>query len=488
MSTHFKGILIIFLVGIVSPIMSMPPSPEVGGVKPWRPSLRPQSEQDNYALRLCKSKRDTHAKHSSSTNYIAYEEPQSESKGLCILVNFSDLTFQESNTKADFDSMANGLNYTFDGAIGSVREYFREQSGGLYVPRFDLYGPVTLSHPYAWYGKDTLYRGNDRYPVDFVLDACYAAKQLGADFSQYDEDGDGMVDFVYIIYAGYGQADGGSSNCIWPFEWDIESALAFGNTSQQQDSFYVNMNWNTGTVISERLPQIDGKTINKFACSNELRHNDSHRLGICTMCHEFSHVLGLPDYYVTQDDSPMAYADEEPGRWSLMSSGSYNNNGKTPPNYSVYDKFYLGWAKPTFLSQPQIVSVPADGQTYFYFKSDRIEPQQGPFCTDTVWYIENRQLEGWDAYLPGHGIVTWQIMYDANLWEDNVPNDYSTRCGISDVITGTGTMNYNYDNYVPSALPNTTITPASSQRYSILGQPVENGKMIIENGKVRLEY
>ena len=338
-------------------------------------------------------------------------------RGLLILVNFSDVTFAETNTIQAFDSLANGENYTYNGANGSCQAYFKDQSNGQYVPHFDVVGPVVLPQSMAYYGANKL-DGNDQYVVDFVIDACKGADELGVDFAEYDNDNDGMVDFVYIIYAGYAESEGGGADAVWPHNWDLISALYFGYTNQRE-------NFAT-SATNYKLPEIDGKLLNNYACSNEIKKSNNARAGIGTICHEFSHVLGLPDYYLTSNN-PTVNQRYTPGAWSLMGYGNYLNAGNTPPNYSVYDKYYLGWLEPEALAKSQTLEIPADGKTTYMISHNEQHVNAGPYRTDTVYYIENRQLEGWDAYLPGHGMLIWQVIFDEEDWFNNCPNDYAPR-------------------------------------------------------------
>ncbi len=339
-------------------------------------------------------------------------------KGLMILVELSDLSFLPNNTKADFDSLANGKNYVYNGATGSAQAYFKAQSNGQYVPQFDVVGPVKLHQTYAYYGKNPA-GDYDQYIADFVIDAVVLAHDsLHVDFSQYDHDQDSEVDFVYLLYAGKGEADGGPSSTIWPLSWELKSALYYGYTNQSTYFYKSENNCN--------LPTFNGKQIVNFACSAELRSSGA-RSGIGTLCHEFTHVLGLPDYYITDEYAATMSRNTTPGDWSLMGSACYLNYGNTPCHYSVYDKFCLGWGTPQVLSVAQDVTLPADGKTYYMITRNGQMPQAGYACTDTVYYLENRQQTGWDTYLPGHGMLIWQVVYDDEMWENNTPNDYSTR-------------------------------------------------------------
>lgn len=338
-------------------------------------------------------------------------------KGLLLLVDFSDVTFDLMNTQQAFDSLANGDDYTYNGATGSCQAYFKAQSNGQYIPEFDVVGPLVLPHPTAYYGANDK-DGYDQYVVDLVIDACRAADQNGVDFSQYDNDKDGVVDFIYIIYAGYAESETTNANDIWPHNWDLISAMYYGYTNQNE--YYAN------SETDYKLPSYDGKLVDAYACSNELRNKTGKRAGIGTICHEFSHVLGLPDYYLTTEGA-IVRERETPGAWSLMGYGNYLNNGNTPPNYSVYDKYYLGWIEPEALTKPQSIELPADSKTSYMLASNEKHVAEGPYRTDTVYYIENRQQEGWDAYLPGHGMLIWRVIYNEDDWYDNCPNDFVAR-------------------------------------------------------------
>lgn len=323
--------------------------------------------------------------------------------GLVILAEFPDKKFTSATPHADFDSLMNGINYNYDGATGSVRQYFIDQSNGQYKPQFTVVGPVTMPHESAYYGTNDSW-GYDRYLADFVIDACLAADDK-ADFSQIDFDNDGYADFVYIVYAGRGEADGGGSSTLWPCSWELSNTLYSEYTNQT-------------TYTWDKLPKLDGKFIENYAISNELRKGNC-RAGIGGVCHEYSHVCGLPDVYDSY------YGDNydnsaTPGDWHLMDQGAYNNGGKTPPSYSPWDKYFLGWVQPSLLTDACNDTLRADGQTYRYIAADgKAKKATAP---TPVYYIENRQQTGWDAYSPGHGMLIWMVNYDGDIWAANEPN------------------------------------------------------------------
>ena len=174
-------------------------------------------------------------------------------RGLIILVNFADVAFKTD--KAELDSMLTGENYTRNysyvynkytyniSSNGSARQYFQDASFGQYNPQFDVVGPVTLSETMAYYGKNNPSTGQDMRPEEMILDACKLVDD-SVDFTLYDNNNDGVVDFVYVFYAGFGEADGGGANTIWPHQ-------------------YFASWWET--------VRLDGKKIDRYACSNELR-------------------------------------------------------------------------------------------------------------------------------------------------------------------------------------------------------------------------
>lgn len=228
---------------------------------------------------------------------------------LVIMANFSDYAFV--STRADVDSMFNASNWAKDGATGSVRQYFYDQSSGAYNPQFDIVGPVTLSQGYAYYGAG---RNSSANVSEMVVEAC-ALVNDSVDFTLYDTNGDNKVDLVYIAFAGFGENDPpatdlipNSADLVWPHYSTI-------NTEKCGSYPYV----------------FDGKTINGYECANELDGFYSTATqkvvaGIGVMVHEFCHGLGLPDLYNTRNQ----YAHKTWGEWDIMDYGPYNNDMHTP--------------------------------------------------------------------------------------------------------------------------------------------------------------
>ena len=338
-------------------------------------------------------------------------EPNLAPKGVVILVNFSDKSMQSGHTQATFDELCNSLNCTVNAGYPSAGQYFADQSNGSYRPQFDVFGPVTLSRNVAYYGTDLEGQdeGTDTLATDAVIEGCIlASQQFSINWADYDSNNDGYVDFVYVIYAGKGQADGGTSETIWPHNWSVASARYYHNCT-----------------YSEAQCKIGGKKIDNYAMSGELSGDSLG--GIGTLCHEFGHVMGLPDLYDT--DYGTVYDNcLTPNDWNIMDGGSYNGDGHCPPNYDPWEKDFFGWLTPINLgNEGQNVTLYANGtenqQTYQINASGTYV---SPTTSGLRYYIENRQAVGWDAPLTGHGMLIWKVNFNASAWENNAPNNSET--------------------------------------------------------------
>ena len=304
---------------------------------------------------------------------------------------------------------------------GTARQYFHDQSWGQYNPIFDVIGPVTVSQNLAYYGQNDSYYNQDSYPDKMISEACKLADtQFGVDFTQYDNDNDGYVDFVYVIYAGFGEADGGPANTIWPHN----STLIY----QGQGIKCI----------------VDGKQVNNYACSNELQYYGKVYNGIGTFCHEFSHVLGLPDLYITENKST---THKTLGQWDILDYGPYNNDGNTPPGYSAYERFYCGWLTPRVLTEPENVPLQTiDSQEALLVcngdNHNLIGTSPDP---QTFYLLEARNQEGWDKYLPGEGLMITRIMYDYSKWSSNSVNNTKDQMGVDMMEAKTNNTDWGAD-------------------------------------------
>lgn len=315
---------------------------------------------------------------------------QGTKKGLIILAQFTDSKFKSGHDLALYERIANDENYSGNNFRGSIKDYFKAQSHGLFELDFDVAGICQLQHPYAYYGKNNSQK-EDVKPGEMVAEACLWAHEHGINFSKYDWNGDGEVDQVFVLYAGHGEASYKDANTIWPH------------------MYYLSVS-DYGKPLS-----LDGVTVDTYACSSEL-NGDGNLDGIGTFCHEFSHCMGFPDLYDTSSDGGWFGM----GDFDLMCSGSYNGDSKCPAGYSAYEKAECGWLTLKDMTnieqETSIVGVQpmsADGDAYI-IKNKGHE--------DEYYILENRQKTGWDSYLPASGLMITHVDYDADIWDWNMPN------------------------------------------------------------------
>ena len=305
-----------------------------------------------------------------------------QKKGLIILVEFPDQTFSMSDPKTFYDKVANLKGFNEQYFNGSVHDYFYAQSDGKFDLSFDVVGPVKVSQPYSYYGND-----NEAKVPEMVREACIAINTQ-VDFSNYDWNKDGEVEEVFALYSGYGQADHPDDDkYIWPHMFWLQTS-------------------------STDVPLVLDRTkIDTYACANEMTYNN-YVNGIGTICHEFSHCLGLPDMYDTNNGGNYGM-----GSWDLMDSGCYNGFTYTPSGYTGYERMICGWASPVSLNSDTIISgmrpLSDKGTSYIIYNPNN----------KTEYYIlDNRQLQGFDKDLPGHGLLITHIDYDQTIWDWNSVN------------------------------------------------------------------
>ncbi len=399
--------------------------------------------------------------------------PNLAPKGVVILVNFSNRSMASGHTLATFNELFNAENCTVNNGYPSAREYFKSQSNGAYSPQFDVFGPVKLSKSYSYYGNNVGYGDNseDEFATDAVIEACILANQQysSLNFADYDSDKDGKVDFVYVVYAGYGEADGGDENTIWPHNWSIQELV-----TQYSES----------TAYSKSQTRLDGVYLDNYAMSNELNSYNDVLCGIGTLCHEFGHVMGLPDFYETNYGSNYQNA-LTPNDWDVMDGGAYNGNGHCPPNYSPWEKYFFGWHTPLNLgSDGQNLTLYANGtENYQAYQINASGKQQGATATGVCYYIENRQLQGWDEGLPSHGMLIWKVSYNATAWANNAPNnDGTSGSPLYTLVSASGTKIGTYQNsshtaYVYDGPKNPYPGSANvTSKTLITGKPLKNIK------------
>ena len=295
-----------------------------------------------------------------------------------ILMSFADCDFSSENPQQFYDRLFNEGGFNLGHGPGCVADYFRDQSGGQFNVVFDVVGPIKLTSKQKT-------NSNNNFGTTQIWKAIKLADEQ-FNYADYDWDDDGDAETVIVVYAGYGgnEVEDISDGCIWPNTNNLSMTL-------------------------------DGVTIGSYSASPELWTENTF-CGIGTICHEFCHVLGLPDFYPTSS-SEFSVLDE----WDLMDGGNYADEGWCPPNLSVHERELLGWGVPETLTDTKaITDLPAynsSGKAYRIFNDA---------CPTEYYLIENRQWEGWDLMLPNHGLLITHVDFNASVWQDNHVNSSPT--------------------------------------------------------------
>lgn len=370
-------------------------------------------------------------------NYSDGQRP----KALIILADFADQKFKryvESDKKNDqitkeiFDQYLNrldaapshGCDPTLNKNIGSVAKYFNDMSNGAFVPQFDVATVVHLNNPMETYGYDEYDADGNITNIDpncqnFIKDVCTLAND-SVDFSEYDANNDGYVDLVYIIYAGYGESTGGDDNTLWPKSGTVSGGSYDGKTVSRYG------------IHSELNFNLD-RTVNKFNGVPQIN-------GIGLFCHEFTHCMGLADFYPTHKYDNYVPAGELTAQqmgnpameyWDLMDGGEYSYNGYIPTAYTAWEREYMGWMEMDVLKAEnsgqkiELINIDKNnGKAYKIFPDDDETGNEYVF-------IQNIQPYGWNYWLAnyfGHGMLVTYVCYDKTAFSlggdivNSIPN------------------------------------------------------------------
>lgn len=330
-------------------------------------------------------------------------------KGLVVLVDFKNKKFADGHDLEYYKNVINGKDFSDEeeGYVGSVRDYFLAQSNGQFELDFDVVGPVTMSKNSGYYGGDGAYQKDEKV-YEMIKEACDGIQDK-VNLKDYDWDGDGEADQVFFLYAGLGQASGGSAGTIWPHESELRY-------------------WPCGV-----LSYSTGK-INTYACANELQpetQGSSRYIsaGIGTICHEFSHCLGFADMYDTTGGGGYGMSV-----FDVMDQGSYNGNGFVPCNYTAFERIYAGWVEAIELIDPATVkdmkSVSDYGRPFIMYNYKN---------TNEYFLLENRQNTGWDKGLYGsNGLLIVHVNYVPSRWANNSVNSSAEKIQCCTVVNADG--------------------------------------------------
>ena len=358
---------------------------------------------------------------------------------LVILVEFADLDF--TYTREDFENLTSQKNY---GGVGSFKDYYYDQSGGKLDLGVRVVGPYKLTDDMAYYGADgrvfvgySFVSQRDKNVSIMVREAIEFASQ-DVDFSHFDNNGDGTADGVFIYYAGTPQSTTGNTDEIWPHQ---------SNT---------------------RISTYNGAAVARYACSSEIEFTGGSMAGIGTMCHEFGHMLGLPDMYDTDYESSGGQSQHN-GSYDLMANGNYNDENRTPPNLSILEKAMLGWAEADTLSSVQenltVKIINGNNDKGYYIKGST----DGNGNNEEFFMIESRsKANKWDAFLPSDGMLIYHGLHSKiNAWINNGTNSININPANRGwyIVSSDGMSEHTATEYAPFNENNyTSFTPVSKAK------------------------
>lgn len=313
-------------------------------------------------------------------------------KVLIVLMQFTDKQFTYS--QQDFNELFNATGYSYDGAAGSVKDYYAFVSNGQLDLTSDIVGPYTSKNMMSYYGGNSFLGGNDKNPYELFKEALEQVSQ-DVNLSEYDSNGDGYVDNLHIIYAGYGEEAGAESSAIWAHEMSFSPI------------------------------EIQGVKIDRYSCAPELRSNSGYGISrIGPHCHEIGHALGAMDYYDTDYETGGQYSGTS--TWDVMASGSWNDDGIRPANFNAYTKCYeFGWCNIEEITEgEELILKPSATDNLIYQINTPID---GEF-----FLLENRQQTSFDSSCPGHGMLIYHISKDieSHRNKNDINSTYPQNCYI----------------------------------------------------------
>ncbi|MDR0866109.1 MAG: M6 family metalloprotease domain-containing protein [Candidatus Symbiothrix sp.] len=309
-------------------------------------------------------------------------------KAICALIGFPDKPFQY--TQEDFDKLMNQVGYRKGIQKGSVKDFYLENSYGQLELIVTVTGPYTAKYNHAFYGENDK-NEQDMYPDSLAREAAdFAFNEPTINPADFDNDGDGYIDTFHFLYAGYGEEAGAPANCIWAHKYGFWPALTYGR-----------------------------KKLDTYSCSPELRGSTGTNITyIGPICHELCHVFGAPDYYDT-DGEGNGGDFTGTGNWDLMATGSWNNDGATPAHINMFQKMGFGWVNPVELTLPQTIKeMPNSAENPVAYVIKSTNPNE-------YYVLENRQKTGFDAGVPGAGLLIYHVNYKASdFWQNTVNNKH----------------------------------------------------------------
>ena len=291
------------------------------------------------------------------TQASAAVPPQGTVNILAICIDYPDQPATYGTTS--FFSMFNGPSDK-----PTFKQYYLNNSYGKLDMTVDVVGWVRAKQNYQRYG----YSGGYAASHALVAEAIAGAEAEGVDFSKYDNDNDGKVDGVIIIHAGPGAEEGGRDEYVWSHRWAINSV------------YY------------------DDRFVSDYTIQPETRYGG--RVGIGIFCHEFGHLLGLPDLYDTDFGDGRSNGI---GEWGLMGTGGWLGEEAYPAGMSAWSKEAMGWAEAEDITGnygSYTLNAASQNNTFYKIRTAN---------ANEYFLLENRQRQGVDAQLNGTGMAIWHI-------------------------------------------------------------------------------
>lgn len=371
-----------------------------------------EKQSKEHLLEVIQTKAEQRTKNSRSRilqHYNQNKSVQGQRKVLVVLMQFADLKF--SKTHDDFDALFNKKNYAIDGAKGSVWDYYNYVSYGMLDLHSDIIGPFNLQHEMEYYGGNVGWGSNDKNPYALFQEALEKTAE-NVNLAEYDTDGDGYIDNIHIIYAGYGEEAGASSDAIWAHESTFDTI------------------------------EKNGIKIDRYSCAPELRSNRGEGISrIGPHCHEIGHALGAMDYYDTDYNTGGYYSGT--GKWDVMASGSWNNEGVSPANFNPYTKVYdFGWCWIENVSENGQLHISPSSYSNKVYRINSSNPNE-------YFLLENRQQDSFDISSPGHGLLIFHVSDDIerNKATNTINSTYPQTCYVICASSGYRAVSSNPSSY-----------------------------------------
>ena len=387
---------------------------------------------------------------------------------LVVLAAFNDRLFKDevSATMEEWNKIFNTEHLTEAPFKGSVHDYFLDQSYGDFSVVFDL-EYVQVGGDAAKYASNDIDDENSQYLVDDVVDIL---RTRDIDWGKYDWNGDGYVNQLLIIYAGYGMNDSDEPDLIWPHQWWMSEHMVNDDSGSYREPLSVSSG--------------DKEYLVDCYCALAELLEDNPYGSFGTICHEYSHCFGLPDFYY--GSRSVLYT------WDLMDSGNYNGDGMLPASYSAHERWLMGWLTPIELTEKTtITDMPAlaeEGRAYL-IRNDG--------CENEYYIVENRQPKGWDEGLPGSGILVFHIDYDPSVWTSTSEYPNSSKRKRYEIFQA-NYLNYMFDragwaypyednnSLTNTSLPVSKLYNNNADGSKLMSKPITN--MAITDGRASFDF